>query len=214
MWQNWDEYSAKLERATATNTELLRETAKGTILDVGCGIGKHLGTLENVALKRFGIDAGLSGLRKGKIMFPHLQLICASAYHLPLKSEVFDTVIMIDVIEHLEKPTLALKGVRRVLKPRGSVFIQTPNYPVKRIYDFSHWVKRSREGLRDDPTHVSKFSCRKLISIVSQIGFDVKLVIARNVFLDKYFLVLRRLRNSILGRALGQKIVIVAEKGG
>lgn len=65
MEADWDQYTSKLEGATGTNPQLLRNVVQGAVLDLGCGIGKHLSTL-NKATLRVGIDAGLPGLRKGE----------------------------------------------------------------------------------------------------------------------------------------------------
>ena len=211
MRVDWDQYGSKLKGATGTDIELLQWAVKGAVLDIGCGIGKHLAMLDNVVLK-VGIDAGLASLQMGKLIFPDLTLICCSVYQLPFKSATFDSAVMIDVIEHLEDPSSALKEVVRLMKRDGTLYVQTPNYPIKRLYDLWHRLRGSRGEFRDDQTHVSKFNCRHLVSVVSQAGFKVGLVTARNVLFDKYFPAFRRLRNTAAGLILGQKVIIVAER--
>lgn len=211
LGEYWDGYSAKRSGGTATDTALLRSAAKGRVLDVGCGIGKHLAMIRDAGL-RVGIDAGYSGLRKGRGAFPSVHFVCGDAYELPLKSEVFDTVIMIDVIEHLEDAVAALKSVARVLRRGGTLFVQTPNYPVKRLYDLWHWMTGSREMVRDDPTHVSRFSGSKLVSALSGAGLPFRLIQGRNIPWESRWRGLGRMKNSPIGRALSQKIIVVAEK--
>jgi SAM-dependent methyltransferase len=208
---NWDHYTEKLEGGTATNYDLLKKFAKGVVLDVGCGTGKHLSILDNENV-RIGIDPGITGLRKGKGKFPQLKLMCGSTYEFPLQSKVCDSVVMIDVIEHLEYPSLALNEIYRVLKPRGFLFVQTPNYPVKRLYDFLHWLRGSRQDFVDDPTHVSKFSSFRLVSAVLSSGLLIKVVVSRNLVFDEYFHKLRYLRGTKIGQIVGQKTIIIAQK--
>jgi hypothetical protein len=121
---------------------------------------------------------------------------------------------MIDVIEHLEQPLAALQEVARTLHPRGVLFIQTPNYPIKRLYDFWHFLKGSRPEYVDDPTHVSKYNCSSLISDIARAGFKISLVIARNILLQKYLPALDRIRDTKLGWLLGQKSIVIAQKLG
>lgn len=209
---NWHRYTSELTNATGTDDKLLHRVAHGAILDIGCGIGKHLANVKTNSVK-VGIDAGISGLQKGKRIYSDIQFVCSSAYSLPVKNETFDTVISIDVIEHLHQPDAALQPIYHLLKPGGMLFLQTPNYPVKRLYDLLHVVRGSREKFADDPTHVSKFNSRSLAETLSRAGFKIKQVIARNVMLQKYIPRLELLRNTVLGRAIGQKIIIIAQKG-
>ena len=148
--RNWNNYTAKIQGFTATDYDLLNKTAKGVVLDVGCGLGGHLARL-NTASLRVGIDPGLSGLKRGKKRFPENIFICANAYRLPFLNDTFDTVICLDVIEHVDQPLELLKEIKRVLKQNGLLFLQKPNYPIKRIYDFWHWVRKSRKTLEMIP---------------------------------------------------------------
>jgi 2-polyprenyl-3-methyl-5-hydroxy-6-metoxy-1,4-benzoquinol methylase len=213
METNWNQYTSGLTGGTATDRRLLRKVARGSIIDVGCGIGNHL-TKCDLATVKVGVDAGLPGLRKGKVATPELNLICGNVYQLPVRSSTFDAAIMIDVVEHIEQPLTALQEVARTLHPGGVLFIQTPNYPIKRLYDFWHFVRGSRTGYVDDLTHVSKYNCSRLVSDISRVGFRVSLVISRNILLQKYLPALSRIRGSKIGRVLGQKSIVIAHKLG
>ncbi|HEY6395036.1 MAG TPA: class I SAM-dependent methyltransferase, partial [Candidatus Binataceae bacterium] len=46
---------------------------------------------------------------------------------LPFRSEKFDVVLMLEVIEHLPDIPHALREIARVLKPGGAAIITTPN---------------------------------------------------------------------------------------
>ena len=48
--------------------------------------------------------------------------------------KTFDVAVMWDVIEHLIRPVVALKELRRVLKPGGYLFVSTD--------DANHWLPR------------------------------------------------------------------------
>ena len=213
---DWDRYTAWLaspQAGTATDWELIKPIAKGRVLDVGCGNAINLARLMELGVQEaIGIDVGMPGLRYGKNRFPHAALVAASTYNLPFQDNQFDLVFSVDVIEHLEKPLLALHEYSRVCKIGGYVFIQTPNYPIKRAYDFWHWLRGSREDFSDDPTHVSPFNAFSLVNMTTKAGFKVVCNIARNIAFQEHLGVLKGLRSSWIGHYLGQKAIVIAVK--
>lgn len=52
--------------------------------------------------------------------------IVADAHDLPFEAESFDSVVAIEVFEHLSKPEVAAREVHRVLKPGGVAYISVP----------------------------------------------------------------------------------------
>jgi ubiquinone/menaquinone biosynthesis C-methylase UbiE len=128
---DWDEYTSQLvlKRAiTGTNVDLLKNYARGKVLDAGCGTGIRLNqvaTWSGVELA-VGVDIGMPGLHYAKQNFPTISLICASVYNLPFKDEQFDFIYSIDVVEHLDDPRTALKEFYRVCKTNATKLINSP----------------------------------------------------------------------------------------
>lgn len=100
-----------------------------------------------------------------------------NAIHLPLKQSLpygeksFDFVNMVEVIEHIPASEIAfyLKEIRRVLKKGGGFILTTPNYPIKRVYDVADaFSLKQTARLKDDPTHVSRYTTKRLRKIVGQ----------------------------------------------
>ncbi len=71
----------------------------------------------------------------------------ADAAQLPLQAECADTVLLLDVMEHLPEPERCLEEVWRVLKSEGKVIIHVPFlYPLHdEPLDFQRWTEH---GLR------------------------------------------------------------------
>lgn len=92
---------------------------KGKVLDVGCGRRPYEKTLFAGATDYIGVDY-LSDRSRPDV-------IC-SALGLPFAADVFDTVVSTEVLEHLPEPLLALREMRRVLKPAGRLVLSTPMY--------------------------------------------------------------------------------------
>lgn len=106
-----------------------REFARGKLLDVGCGMRPYEKTWFAGAESYLGLDY-LSERSKPDIV--------GSAEELPFPDEIYDTVVCTEVLEHVADPLRALKEMRRVLKPEGTLILTTPMYwPRHEVpYDF------------------------------------------------------------------------------
>ena len=58
----------------------------------------------------------------------YLDVIC-DALKLPFSDDVFEAVTLFDVIEHIKDDKALAHEIKRVLKPRGYLFILTPSNP-------------------------------------------------------------------------------------
>ena len=97
------------------------------ILDVGCGTGAM-----SVRLKRWGrvISADFS---QTALQFSRRRgldyLVGADAMKLPFADNCIDTIVTMDVLEHLPDDCAAMREFFRVLKPGGRVIATIPAYP-------------------------------------------------------------------------------------
>jgi len=73
--------------------------------------------------------------------------ILASGYNLPFKDNAFDTVISMEVLEHLENPKLIINEIHRVLKPNGGFFLTTRFIHEIHGEDYFRYTKLSLETL-------------------------------------------------------------------
>ncbi|MCK4735028.1 MAG: class I SAM-dependent methyltransferase [Methanophagales archaeon] len=73
--------------------------------------------------------------------------ILASGYNLPFKDNVFDTIVSMEVLEHLEKPQSFVNEIHRVLKPDGTFFLTTRFIHEVHGEDYFRYTKLSLETL-------------------------------------------------------------------
>jgi len=99
------------------------------VLDVGCGAGLLTNSLSLKGFATTGIDISESSLAVAKKSDTTNQVnyFHANAYSLPFQNESFDVVCAMDILEHVEVPTLLIAEAARVLKPDGIFFFHTFN---------------------------------------------------------------------------------------
>lgn len=114
-----------IDRAAAGRRDL-------TLLDCGCGTGANLALLQPYG-RAVGIDITMRGLEFGRAYGQRL-LARATAAALPFGDARFDLVTSFDVIYGLpdEVETRAFREMARVLKPGGSIIINTAALPILR----------------------------------------------------------------------------------
>ncbi|WFG43786.1 class I SAM-dependent methyltransferase [Pseudonocardia alni] len=91
------------------------------LLDVGCGAGRLLADAAAAGLAVTGVDTEPRALAAAERAAPGADLRVADAHELPFADDAFDLVTLVQVLEHLPNPVLALRGAGRVCAPSGAV---------------------------------------------------------------------------------------------
>jgi len=107
-----------------------------------------------------------------------------------------------------------VEEVRRVLRPGGRLALTTPNYPVKRLYDARAAVRaRDVRRFRDDPTHISPLSARRLERLLRPRFESVELE-GTSLLGESRSRWVRALKDSPFGRRLSNKLFALCAKSG
>jgi SAM-dependent methyltransferase len=116
------------------------------ILDVGCGPGSFLSSLD-VSWRKSGLDVSRYAVGLAHKRNPRAAVVVGSAMQLPFKGP-FDAIVSFDVLEHLTDPATALEEIHSRLVPGGLFVFVVP------VYDgLSGPIIRR---LDRDPTHLHK----------------------------------------------------------
>lgn len=113
---------------------------KGNALEIGCGAGfstKRLTKFLPKAVKLEGSEYVEGMLPDARKLNPGINFISESVYELKRKDETFDIVFLLEVLEHLDYPDIALKEISRVLKPGGYLIIGVPREPLWRMLNMA-----------------------------------------------------------------------------
>ncbi len=147
-----------------------------TLLDLGCGSGVVSSYLAERATFVDAVDANVRAVAYAKRVFGrrNLSFHLARADALPFREGRFDRVYCLEVIEHLYWSQIAalFSDLSRYLKPRGTLFITSPNYR-------SPWpfLEATMDLLRLAPRmegsqHVSRPTKRRLDELAPLCGFE------------------------------------------
>ena len=114
------------------------------ILDIGCGPGSTLKELGEFG-HAYGLDVSEAALKycseRG------LNTVClAGASHLPYREDLFDLVISVDVLEHVEDDVAGIREMYRVTKPGGLIVFTIPAFQLlwSRRDEQCHHMRRYR----------------------------------------------------------------------
>lgn len=114
---------------------LVAAEARGVVLDVGCA-DRWVEQLLPPECHYIGIDY----LVTGRDMYGSRPDVYCDASVLPIADGIIDTVVILDVVEHLARPREALREIARVLRPNGRLVLTMPFlYP---IHDAPHDYQR------------------------------------------------------------------------
>lgn len=115
--------------------------ARGQVLDVGCADGWAQAVLDDCEY------VGLDYPATATSLYRTSPDVFADAKAIPFAEGTFDTVLLLEVLEHVRDPDRVLQEIARVLKPAGRLLLSTPFlYP---LHDAPHDYQRYTEyGLR------------------------------------------------------------------
>jgi SAM-dependent methyltransferase len=98
-----------------------------TVLDAGCGEGYGAARVAAVARRVLALDYEAATVAHVAARYPGLSVLRANLAALPLADGCLDTVVCLQVVEHLWDQHGFLAECARVLRPGGTLIVTTPN---------------------------------------------------------------------------------------
>ncbi len=144
---------------------------KERVIDLGCGRGQRTFLVASDWCRNevTGVDLNLEGIEYAvkNYQLPNLNFVFSDLNNLPFKN-VFDSAFMLAVIEHVDNTDDILKGIKRVLKPNGRLFISVTN-----------------RGYHGDESDVHIFTEDSIRTVLDKYYTILKLYIhANNIFVE------------------------------
>lgn len=137
--------------------DLMKRDSRRT-LDVGCSVCE----LEKF-VPAIGIDNSRKALIQAKRANRNLELINSSSEMLPFKNSTFDSVILLETLEHVRDDQQTIREIRRVLEKEGVLIISVPNDKLLyKIIDLEYWLVPILTG-RPVHRHYGREELRRLL---------------------------------------------------
>jgi len=113
-------------------------------LDFGCHEGAFLSTLKGREIGRLvGVDICEEAVKKGQRLFPELDIIkIHEAAKLPFDDGTFNSVTILDVLEHVYEQAELLAELNRVLRGGGRMVITVPGQHLFSFLDMGNFKFR------------------------------------------------------------------------
>ncbi len=150
---------------------------KGIVLDVGScdGYFTHEVLTSSKASKIIGIDVLKHAVAYAQERYKDIHELSfqfGEAHHLDFPDCMFDNVVCLEALEHVEDPRIVLREMKRVLKKDGSIYILIPaeNLLFQVIWPlWTLWRGRIWKG-----SHLHQYKKNQVISYIQDAGFEVR----------------------------------------
>lgn len=121
--RDWYRDADPMEQVDHGLVEFVDAHAGREILDLGCGLGGYSKALADGGRSVRALDVNEEYVQRARELGVRAERY--DGRELPLADGEVDTVIMLEVLEHLDDPALLLREARRVA--RSGVLVSTPN---------------------------------------------------------------------------------------
>lgn len=180
--KRWREGDQTLQFRHVRAIELVEKGQK--VLDIACGDGLLLSALAKKGAIVSGVDLSLEGVKKCREKGLDASVVDIATEPLPFQDGTFDTVTMLDVLEHLYAPEELLQEAVRVSKKY--IIISVPNFSSlpSRLQVL---LGKVPENSRPNKGHVYWFMYGNLMKMLRQNNLHV-LDVKTNTFFENKFL--------------------------
>lgn len=191
--------------------ELLKNEKKGLVLDAASGEGALSQNLQNLGFDVTACELQPENFKAKNIRCDKINL----NDNLPYQNEIFDYVVSVETIEHLENPWHFLREISRVLKVNGKLILTTPNINsissrILFLYNLNY------HDFEEYTYHVSPINFTMLSKMLSDSGFIVESINTNKFIKPKFSLLFHVLypllkpQNKII--LLGDILIVKAKK--
>lgn len=155
------------------------KTRKGKILDIGCGVGDFLHTMEQQGWEGTGVEPSeeAKAIAKNRIK---AQLLSSEEQE-NLIDGSFDVITMWHVLEHVDALRWQIQQLYRLCKPGGRIIIALPNY---KSYDGQYY--KAAWAAYDVPRHLNHFNEETIIKIFEE--SHLKHIKTKKLHWDAYYI--------------------------
>jgi SAM-dependent methyltransferase len=156
----------------AVNDLVQRATSEADVqraLEIGCGPGYSTQRIRRMLSAEIRLEASeyvAALVPVARANNPTVPVEQEDAYELKREDAAYDLVFLLEVLEHLDYPDMALDEITRVLRPGGLLLLGVPREPIWRLMNMargSYWRR-----LGNTPGHLNHWSARSIRKYVGE----------------------------------------------
>lgn len=138
-----------------------RATPKVTVREIGCKFAVLRDKLKNIGVEDYGaLEIDADTIAKIGSTTPEQIKLHDANVGLPYEDASVDFLVALEVLEHLENPSLFFREAHRVLRPSGRLILSVPN-----PYCWLELVSNSRLAA-DMEGHISSFTFQNIDALL------------------------------------------------
>lgn len=154
------------------------KTQKGKLLDVGCGTGAFLHTMEEAGWAVTGLEPDPTAREKAVSLYGLAPLPTDQLFQ--LDPGTYNAITMWHVLEHVHELHRYVEQLGKLLAPGGRLFIAVPNYT---SYDAS--VYKEYWAAYDVPRHLYHFSPASMQQLLEK--YKLELIRSKPMWFDSFY---------------------------
>lgn len=152
---------------------------KGKILDIGCGVGDFLHTMEQQGWDCTGVEPSEDAKAIARKRIKAQLLSSEEQENLPEGS--FDVITMWHVLEHVDALRWQIQQLYRLCRSGGRIIIALPNY---KSYDGQYY--KAEWAAYDVPRHLNHFDQKTLINLFEE--NEMKHIKTKKLYWDAFYI--------------------------
>lgn len=147
---------------------IFKRKNKGTVLDIGSGLGLFLSKFKELGWRVVGTDISSDVAGYSKRVFG-VKVLIGDVTKMILPDKHFDLVTLNGVFEHIYNPRETLYKIKKVLKDRGLLVIVVPN-----IESLGYSIHKKEWYHLQPGRHIYQFSSSTITKLLLDTGFKVE----------------------------------------
>jgi 2-polyprenyl-3-methyl-5-hydroxy-6-metoxy-1,4-benzoquinol methylase len=146
---------AGISRSTAERYRVIADLCRGSVIELGCGSGVLADAIASRGLRVVGVDMNQPKINQASLRYPNVTFIRSDILELNLVDQRFDTVVLAEVLEHLQEDIgwQVLEKAWSLVSDRGRFVISVPN-----------------QDCVPHPNHLCEFDARSLRKLLTPFG--------------------------------------------